>query len=218
MRLCQLSSLSNIRKKQSYDYELIAQSYHESGHAVCALHNYMKVINVDVMNERSNNDGKTEYLSIEIEELGEEDIQKAILYFDLQIYYAGLVAEKLYYKDICGSDQFPMHLRIGSSNDLYNASEIIKKSNFAAAGKERFLFKKKVQKEVNDLLIKYWSDVKLVAHYLYKKKKLNFDELKNILTRKSENKDFWKTRFKVMKIIHDTSTINELDLYDIFII
>lgn len=206
---------NTIDKKQSYDYELIAQSYHESGHTVCALISYMKVFSVAVMNDRDNGDGKTEYAFTDPAALTDKRLIEVQLYFELETAYAGLLAEKIYYKDICGSEQFPLHLKKGSSGDIADAHNLIKKYKLASPGIARTQFKKKIQKDTHILLLENWSDIKLVAHFLHKRKKLQFDDLKFILTRKSENKESWKERFRVIKMLND-KPLMESEIIKIF--
>lgn len=194
--------MKNRLKKQSFDYELIAMSYHEAGHVVCALLNYLCVVNTNVMTPKRR-EGNTEFYIYGNDEVEDEELRKMLLIFELQAVYAGLISEKMYYKDICGSSKFPMHLRIGSSYDNASASKIIRNNNLAEPGKKTFLFKKQVQYDVERLLSEHWNAVKVIAHYLYKKKRLTFDELKFVLTRRTENKDFWKERFKKIKFIHN---------------
>ena len=103
--------VSNLKKK-SWDYDLIAMCFHESGHVVSGLYNYIYVFNAKVMTPKSM-DGNTEYYFYESDEVENEELKKIILVFELQSLYGGLIAEKMYYKDICGSSKFPMHLSIG---------------------------------------------------------------------------------------------------------
>lgn len=208
-------SSKSIDKKQSYDYELIAQSFHESGHTLCGLYNFMEVTTVVVMNPRENLDGKTEYICMDPDLLNDIELKNMQLYFELQTHYAGLLAEKIYYKDICGSEKFPMHLKQGSSGDINDASALIKKYKMAEPGRQRALLKNQVQKETTILLEHFWDDIKIIAHLLYKKKKLNFEDLKYLLTRRSANKEFWKEKFKFIKVINQMS-LSESDLFSIF--
>lgn len=191
----------SIVKKQAFDYELIAMCYHEAAHTICGLYNFMRVYSVCVMS------GKHEYGNALYEIYDPDNIQdkllaKILLIYEVQTLYAGLVGEKLYYKEICGSDNFPMHLRIGSSDDIQDAAKLINKYNLAAPGKARFLFKKQVQNDASVILVNYWEDIKLISYMLYKYKELDEGDLKYFLTHFSINKEFWKSRFKSMKIIY----------------
>lgn len=194
--------MTNTLKKQSFDYELIAMSYHEAGHVVSGLHNYIHVFNAKVMTPK-NLDGNTEYYLYESESIKDEELKKIVLVLELQSLYGGLIAEKMYYKDICGSSKFPMHLRIGSSYDMALASAIIRKNDLAVPGKRTVLFKKQVQNDVEQLLSEHWDAVKVIAHSLYRKKRLTFDKLKYLLTRKTDHQDFWRDRFKKIRLINN---------------
>lgn len=196
--------ISDVRK-QSYDYELIAMAYHESGHAICALSNFLYVFSVGVMTPK-NNSGYTNWYIYDTTDVQDEELRKVLFINEVQAVYAGLIAEKMYYKDICGSDDFPMHLRAGSSEDTLMASSMIRKANLAKAGRQTHLFKKQMKKDVEQFLREHWDAVKIIAHALYKKTRLSHDELKYLLTRKTEHRDYWKDKFKKLKIVHNDKT------------
>lgn len=193
--------------KKSFDYDLIAMSYHEACHTVIALYNYLQVYNVNVMTPKRS-DGNTNFFIYD-EIVKDEELKKIFSIFEIQTMYAGLVGEKIYYKDICGSSKFPMHLKKDSAYDIGIASSIIRKNDLATPGKKTFLFKKEIQFDVEKILIEHWDAVKEIAHSVYRKKRLSFDELKYILTRKTEHKDFWKDKFRKMKIIYDNNKPTE---------
>src|ERR1039457_1559865 len=196
-------------KKQSFDYELIACCWHESGHVICNLHNYMGVDHVSVMTLKDK-EGITQYNIIYTSPILDEATVKTMVLLDLQGIYAGLLAEKIYYKEVCGSDKFPMHLKSGSSEDMKNAYDLIRKYKLAEPGQQTIALKKQIQKDVNQLLYDNWDAIKAVAHALYQKKKLNFKDLKHILTRKTDHNDFWKDKFNKIKIIHNEINPPEL--------
>ena len=203
--------------KQSDDYQLTAACWHESAHTICGLHNFMKVYRVHV---RSNEEehGRTHYELYDSEVISNKLLLKILLIYEVQTLYAGLVGERMYYKDICGSDAFPMHLRIGSSDDIKHAALIISKYNLAVPGKNRSLFKKQIQRDVKDILMHYWSDVRLIAHCLYKFKDLNFKDLRFYLTHKSDNQEFWKQRFKDIKTLYaNNMKLDEKYLKDVLL-
>jgi hypothetical protein len=189
-----------VKKKQSYDYELIAMCYHEASHIICGLVNYMEISDAGVMR---NEEGYTNYVFYGPEDIKDKILEKILITNELQTCYAGLVGEKLYYKNICGSDKFPLHLRIGSHSDLKEASKIINKHKLSESGKKRLVFKKQIQEDIKVMLLEHWDAVKILAHALYKKKKLTFEEIKLLLIKKSENKDFWRGRFKKISIIQN---------------
>lgn len=198
--------ISDIKKK-SWDYDLIAMAWHESGHAICGLLNYMYVRDVNVMTP-AKQEGSTIYYTYAYageynDSIHDEELRKILLIFELQTLYAGLLAEKMYYTDICGSSKFPNHLKNGSSYDTMLASAMIRKNKLAAPGKKTFLFKKQIRSDVEQMLTTHWDAVKVIAHLLYRKKRISFDEMKYALTRKTEHKDFWKNRFKKIKLIHN---------------
>lgn len=208
-------SSSNTKKKQSYDYELIAMSYHEASHIICGLFNYMKISEAGVM---KNEEGYTNFVFYSPDKVKDRVLEKILAINEIQTSYAGLVGEKLYYKNICGSDKFPLHLRIGSHSDLKEATKLINKHKLSESGKKRLVFKKQIQEDTKILLSQYWEDIKIIAHFLYKKKKITFDELKFLLTKKSQNREFWKDRLKkIQSIQNKIDSINEEEVKSILL-
>jgi hypothetical protein len=130
------------------------------------------------------------------------ELRKSLLLREIYVNYAGLASEKLLYKDICGTYNIPMILKVGSYMDRDRCSELISTNNLAPPGRKRYAFKKKALQYSVDQLQESWSDVKLVAHILFRKKRLSFDQLKSILTKKSEHKEFWKEHFKIINKLY----------------
>lgn len=199
--------MSSSMKKQSIDYSLIAAAHHEASHSIVALLNLIQVSDVSVKIDDADATGLTQFYMYKNSHTEDKELLEMLTIADLQVAYAGLQGEKLYYKDICGSSKFPLHLRIGSSEDFSTAQKLIRSHNLASPGKETSALKKKLQVEVEQMLVAYWDDVKLVAHQLYKRRKLFYADLKNLLTRNNDNKDFWKTQFKLINFIHHDSKV-----------
>ena len=195
------NKVSDVRK-QSCDYNLIATTWHESGHVICALSNFLYVYSVNVM-DLKDTFGYTGYDIYEVQSLEDEELKKILLISEVQTLYAGLIAEKLYYKNICGSDAFPMHLKISSSEDTKTAASIIRNNSLAKPGRQTYVFKKQMKDDVERFLTDHWDAVRVVAHALYKKVRLSHNDLKYLLTRKTNNPEFWKDKFKKLKMVHN---------------
>src|SRR5258708_8552056 len=194
------ANLKSEAAKQISDYNLIACSWHEAGHIICAMLNYCKVYSANVTTIESNKDANTNVYCYD-EVVTDPELKRILLMFELRVMYAGLEAERIYYGEITGSSKFPIHLRKGSWYDIKFAQKTIRKNNLATPGKKTQLLKKQLKFEVEQILKTYWEDVRLIAHSLYRKKRLSFDDFKYILSRKSKNKDFWNNRFKKIQII-----------------
>ena len=162
----------------------------------------MKITSVVVIYANESVEGTTYYLSVDQSNTDTETTGHLIL-DEVYMSYAGLVAERMHYKDICGSSRFPWVLKEGSSPDLKNASAIIKKFNLALPGKPRQELKRKVQQELTRLMTDHWDDLKLMAHALYKTKRLSYEDLKSLLTKKSKHRDFWKGQFREIGSLFD---------------
>lgn len=191
--------------------------WHEASHTICGLLNFIKVIKVYIKSDKFDQ-GNTVYESYEPHLCEDKILSKIVLIFEIQTLYAGLIGEKIYYKEICGSDTFPMNLRIGSSGDINTASSLIEKYNLALAGNPRFLLKKQIQNDTKNILLEYWEDVRLISHLLYKYKELNHSELKRFLTKKSTNKELWRKKFRDISIIYnDKKNIEEGQIKEILL-
>lgn len=197
-------SNSKAKAKDALDYELIFMSFHESAHTVVALHNFLQVYNVNTMlfgaKTSEEKDGQTNwYITLNIEDT---ELKRATLIHEIQAMYAGLLGERILYRELTGSPKLPMNLRVGLSYDIKNASSTIRNNNLAESGKDTILFKKNIQKKTEKILLEHWEEVRLIAHILHKKRKLTFDELKQLLVKKTNKKDFWKDRFARIEQIY----------------
>lgn len=209
-----MGSLSEIRKKLSYDHELIATCYHEAGHTIGGLLNFFLISSVGIevsRDKRSNKDlGYTHFEAVlDMDFVKNKDLNYKLIIAEIYINYAGLAAEKIFYKDTCGTDKLPMVLKFGSYIDRNKVAELIKKYNLAPPGKKRHLFKKKLFNETQKSLELYWGDVKLVSHALFNKRTLYYSDLKEILIKKSKNRMFWKKHLKNIDTIFDSANVND---------
>lgn len=208
-------TIFDIRKKISSTHEMISTSYHESGHAVYSLIYGMRISSICMFENKKNNriEGFCYYEVPNIEKISDPNLILYLLNVEIGIKYAGLTAEKYFFKIISGSDKFPIFLRDGSSDDTLSAAAIIRQYNVAPPGKKRFDFKKKKINQVLADLTQYWDDVTLLAHALFSKKKLSFQDIKNLFLKKSPNKKFWKDKFKTISLIFEKNTdLDEKDL------
>lgn len=197
-----MSTAKSVAQKLSRDFELISCTYHEASHTIYALLHFIRVDGVEVQGEDKEVLGYTHYDPLE-GKFEDSELIHYLLEAEINVYYAGLTGERIYYKDICGSDKFPMTLKNGCSGDIAAASDLIKKNNLAPPGQKRWAFKQRMIRLTKQDLEQNWDAVKLIAHALYKKKKLSYDDLRDILTKKSRHKDFWKGRFKDIDILFD---------------
>jgi hypothetical protein len=197
--------------KIAKQFELIATSFHEAGHTIYALLNKIKVLNASISfnKETKRIEGCCEYLIPDFSIFKDFQFSQFLAEYEIGIKYAGLTAEKYHFKTISGSDKFPLFLRDGSSDDTMSAATLIKKYSIAPPGKKRYQFKKNKIKEILKTLQENWNDVSLISHSLFAKKKLSFQDLKYILTKKSQNKKFWKNQFKIIDSIFNN--LEEVD-------
>ncbi len=212
----------NARRKAQI-HELITVSYHEAGHVIYGLLHFMKIDQAFLFESKTIKgriNGLTHFDSIlNPGELFDSDLIAGRVNAEVCMHYAGLVAEKHLFKMTSGSDKFPLFLKDGSEDDIYEVAQMIKKHNLALPGKKRYAYKKKLMKETLSELQNNWKAVSLVAHVLFEKKKINFLELKELLTKKSADKEFWKEQFKTINYIFDNrDTLDEKKLKSILLI
>jgi hypothetical protein len=203
-------SLTGVRKKVTHTHELISTSHHEAGHVIYALLHFIMIHSVRVFYDKKTKriGGFTYYDSLDYDTFDNFELMAERLNSEIGLLYAGLVSEKYQYKLHSGSDKFPSFLD-GSSKDLKDASEVIKKYNIALPGRKRYNYKKHMIRRVTRELLEHWDAVTVVAHALFQKKRLSFNDLKNILIKKTEHKEFWKERMKAIKIFYDKPDVDE---------
>jgi hypothetical protein len=210
-----VDSIQKFRKKLANTYEFISTNYHEAGHVIYGLLHFMKidVVLVEENKKTKRVDGLTHYTNYFNSQITDPQLISLILKNEICMSYAGLCAEKYHFKTISGSDKFPLFLRDGSSEDTISAAKLINKFDLAPAGKKRYVLKQKLIKETSLELRAHWEAISLIAHALFQRKKLIYDDLKQILIKKSINKKFWKEQFKQIDFIHNNSyLLDELEL------
>lgn len=198
-------SISNIRKQITYVHEVISTSYHEAGHAIYSLLCGMRVPYVFIFKNKKNKrvQGFCQYETPDLDLIKDPNLVFSLVDYEIGIKYAGLTAEKYHFKIISGSDNFPMFLRDGSSDDTLSAAALIRQYNISPPGKKRYSYKKKKINEVLHSLKDYWDDVTLLAHRLFRKKRMSFIDIKNLLIKHSPNKKFWKEQLKIISDLFD---------------
>ncbi len=210
-----MNAVNNDVKRASENYFRIAITYHEASHAICGLFNFLRMYHIYVMRKE---EGNALYETYDLDLIEDELLVKIIAIYEVQTLYAGLIGEQIYYKEICGSDKFPMHLKSGSSSDMQKASKLIKKYNLALPGKARSIFRSQIKNDANVLLQEYWEDIKLLAHALYQYQEMKLEDIKYVLTRRSDNKEFWKNRFKEINHIYsERKNLKESEIKDILL-
>lgn len=211
-----MTSIKDTHKKLSSEFDRIITSYHEAGHAVCALVNFMKVEYVE-MQEDDRMGGETSFIDIsDVHKYAQFETKSFISKIkknEVCIRYAGIAAEKIIYKKLCGSSKFPRILSQGSSDDIQDISDIIKNYNLADAGTTRVQLKNTLSKKSSKQLEEHWNEVITIAHALFKRKRINYQEIKFLILKKTTNKSFWKNQFKLIDFYFDAS--KELDTANI---
>lgn len=212
-------SIGEIRKKVTKTHEFISTSYHEAGHTIYALLHFMKVSSVCVFENKKVKrvHGITYYdYPIDFDSITDTDLLSSLVRADVGMSYAGLIAEKSLFRSISGSYQTPMFISDGSTDDNKGAREIIKKYNLAPPGRKRAAFKAKIMREVQHELHTHWEAVTIISHALFRHRKLTYQDLQELLTKKSRNKKFWKEQFKKISYFYDNSErLDENDLKSI---
>jgi hypothetical protein len=201
---------------QDYHYfDLMSTCAHEAAHVIVGLLNFIKI--EDVLVDLASNAGSTNYYSLI------NSTQTLGLHFEraqaeIIMLYAGLLAEKINYTNVFGNIVIPKDLKAGAEIDNYTASMLIKKYNLAPPGKKRIALKRKLVKASTLQIKEFWEDIVLVSHALFLKQKLSYNDLYDILTKKSKSKSFWKKQFKKINYIFDSKTfLDENQLKSIFL-
>lgn len=208
-------SMFDITQKITSIHEMISTSYHEAGHAVYALLCGVKVPSIVISQNKTDNvvEGFCYYEIPYFPNVKDDNIILGLINYEIGIKYAGLAAEKHFFKNISGSDKFPIFLRDGSSDDTLSAAAIIRQYNVVPPGKKRYQFKKRIIREVLNVLKIHWEDVTLLSHFLFAKKKVSFYDIKDLFIKKSQNKKFWRKQFKnIQHIAENNLSIDEKNI------
>lgn len=209
-------SIADIRKKVTKTHEFISTSYHEAGHTVYALLHLMKISSVSVFeNKKLKRIHGIAYYSYprEFDEVNDSELLNTLARAEVGTSYAGLIAEASLFKSISGSKQIPTFISDGSSDDNKSAHEVIKKYNLAPPGPKRTAYKRKIMAEVQAELHANWDAVMVVAHALFKHRRLSFTDLQELLTKKTRNKKFWKEQFRKISHCHENNkNLDDKDL------
>ena len=202
--MCECIEDSTI-DKFSRTLDTISTSYHEAGHVLFALLNLMRVDYAQIyIDENKRVSGITYYISPECELFEDERVKFFVLNSTIGVNYAGLIAEKLNYKRICGCEKFPLFLKDGSSDDNIAASKLIHKFGVATTKEIRANFKKEMKKEITEKISSFWGDLSAIAHLLFNNKKVKYAKLKSVLINSSEHKKFWVKQFDVIEQIYNS--------------
>jgi hypothetical protein len=190
--------------KLAQNYRIISTSYHEASHVICGLLHYIRVEEVYIEEWKRSVGGATIYHTLYPDEEYDKidpKIKEYLLMSEIYLKYAGLAGERIYFKDLSGSDNFPFVLKLGSlgkQSDMEEAAQLIKKHNLAEPGQKRYSLKNKMFRKTTNILKEYWPDIKLLAHSLYEKRKLQEEDIRQLLIKKSPNKKFWKKQFNTI--------------------
>ena len=192
-----------ISKKIAKQFEFIMTSTHEAGHTIYALLHLMRVNSVSIFENKKIKriHGVTYYdYTNNLEDIKDPDLLFELVRSEVGVNYAGLIAEKILFKNISGSSQTPTFISDGSSEDNRNARELFKKYDLATPGRKRAFYKRKLIREIHNELCTHWDAVTIVSHALFQRRRLSFEDLKELLTKKTKNKKFWKEQFKNLSI------------------
>ncbi len=209
-------SYSIISKKIAKQFELVMTSTHEAGHTIYALLHLMRVNYVSIFENKKLKriHGVTYYESpSRLIIINDNDLINILARDEIGVNYAGLIAEKNLFKSISGSSQTPLFISDGSSEDNRAARELIKKYNLVTPGPKTSLYKKKLSREIQNEINSHWDAVTAVSHALFRHRKLDFEGLQLLLTKKTKNKKFWKEQFKRISYFYNNSEkLDEIDL------
>lgn len=200
-------SAKSHNKKVAQTHDLIYAAYHEAGHTIYGLLHFMRIecANIFFNKDTDSSGGFTHYNYPDINDFTNDDIRLYVINSEISINYAGLSSERYHFKQISGSNICPMFLKDGASEDTLESAKLFRQYNIVAPGKKRYLYKKKLIKNTMQEIETFWADITLIAHGLYKRKKLYFSDLKKILVTKSENKEYWREQLKLIEPLYKNS-------------
>ena len=189
-----------LKKNFSNQYYFIHSCFHEAGHVIYGLLLGIKILKVEFENDWVFGSAYTTYDFFDddkLKVLKKTDLKttKKIIEKEIEMKYAGEAADLLYFNKSSGLKKLPYHISVGSSLDRQEISVLINKYKIVPAGKKRQIYKKEKLEKVTHNLNKYWDDVSLISHELFSDKFIDYHKIKNILLKKSTNKEEWLNIF-----------------------
>lgn len=198
-------------KFQPKDFQDVSTAYHEATHALFAILAFFKIEKVEIFSNKKKKDndyeacGVTSFFS-HLDYTSNTILQRDFAISEIIVNYSGVVGEQFLFKQISGVKKAPGYIKKSGYVDNNNSKKIFKKYlidyNITVTA-----FKASVFKKIESILESYWEDVKLIAISLLFNKKLKHNDIKNILTKKSKSKHFWKQKFKVIDIMFGKNNI-----------
>lgn len=204
-------SIYEIRRSFHKISDSLFTSYHEASHTIYGLLRLIKISEVSIYtNAKSKRiEGLTHFLSPDLFLIKNNNLLTYWIYAEICFSYAGLSGEKILYKNLSGSNTLPAFIKGGSSNDTQSASALIKDYKLIEPGKKRLQLKRQLIKETTAELTEHWNAVEIISHNLFKRKTLSFQDLKQILTKKSFDKDhFWRNKFQEIEYLYHQNSIS----------
>lgn len=184
----------------AYDYQLIATCYHEAGHVVGGMFNYInvKAASIVMSGPIAGTMNSAYYDPIEV---SSANVRNALITARLCTLSAGPAAEKVYYNELCGLEKLPKQLSEGGKHDVITFNAIVKKFKLASNAAERKKIKDLIDRRVEKVLRTYWSDVKSIAHILYRDLNIEQEEIYASLL-DGANHSFWSERVDSIKDLY----------------
>jgi hypothetical protein len=197
--------VSKIDQKLAREHEVITTCYHEAGHVLVGLFNYIQVSEVFIYSKpRINGEAVFEIMDKDDALAEDPETFDFLVKNEIQMSYGGLAAETIHYRNTCGMEKLPSHLKMGSQNDVAYISEIVRRYDLAPAGSSRRAYKEKLFLETCDILEQNWEVLRALSHALYKRNYLDFSSIKKIVMSTTKNPVLWFKRFESISEYYET--------------
>lgn len=187
------SKVSREILQNNRDYNLIVTCYHEAGHIVAALRNFILPLECQVM-KGNQIDANTTLKYFIIPKNSDAKLYRQLLMSRLHTYAAGIVAEEIFFNLIVGKS-LPRNLRHGWHKDRIEFLSALKKTEKNPATRTRM--REKIFKQTRQVLEKDWHIVIALAHALYDKKFLSFEDICRVVIRSDRpSAKYWRAFLK----------------------
>ena len=194
-------------------YDKLSICYHESSHCIISILSFMQPDTIELTSIPEPEGACKCFYFKNLKDIEDYNLFKYLFDKDICMRSAGMLGERLLYKKLTNIKVFPNILKSHSREDIKDIANLFKTYNIASPGKKRQIYKNKLIRETSNLLEIYWVDVILLAQSLFQRKKLNYLDIKSILVKKSENRNFWKLQFKkIERIFKNLERLAEVDI------
>lgn len=180
----------------SKELQLVLTAYHEAGHAVIGLLNFVKTRGISIVPE-SGSYGSTLFDFVFPTKETPKQLSNALLASNLYLLAAGEIANNVLCEKL-GCKKAARLIARGGHDDRLRISKVIKDYKLAEPGRLRKELKAAINNKTRQFVETHWEEIVMLASFLLEHRKASFEDVKTCLLSVRGKKTFWKCRFDML--------------------